>query len=84
MGAGEGGRFDPGSGRDSELSAKREDCSTDRRRGRRKDIEKTTNHDVKAVEYYIREKVPDKVKSSVHYGLTSEDINNLSYSLMLK
>ncbi len=52
-----------------------------------KDIEKTTNHDVKAVEYYIK----DKLKGSslkkhlefVHFACTSEDINNLAYGLML-
>lgn len=49
-----------------------------------KKIEETTNHDVKAVEYYIKEKVPKEIKEFVHYGLTSEDINNLSYSLLLK
>ncbi len=48
-----------------------------------KDIEKITNHDVKSVEYYIKEKVPEDVKEYVHFGLTSEDINNLSYSLLI-
>ncbi|MEY1661909.1 adenylosuccinate lyase [Isoalcanivorax beigongshangi] len=54
-----------------------------------KEIERTTNHDVKAVEYYIKEqlaKLPDFAHLSefVHFACTSEDINNLSYSLMLK
>ena len=49
-----------------------------------KEIEKRTNHDIKAVEYYLREKVPDNVREFVHFGLTSEDINNLSYSLLIK
>ena len=54
-----------------------------------KDIEATTNHDVKAVEYFIKEKVsnhPDLAKQMefVHFACTSEDINNLSYALMLK
>jgi adenylosuccinate lyase len=49
-----------------------------------KDIEKTTNHDVKAVEYYLKENVPENIKEYVHYGLTSEDINNLAYSLLIK
>ena len=54
-----------------------------------KDIEKTTNHDVKAVEYYLREKITGHVKLEqvsefIHFGCTSEDINNLSYALMLK
>ncbi len=52
-----------------------------------KDIEKTTNHDVKAVEYFIKEKMDElnlgKLKEFVHFGLTSQDINNTSipYSL---
>ncbi|MCB1837913.1 MAG: adenylosuccinate lyase, partial [Alcanivoracaceae bacterium] len=54
-----------------------------------KEIERTTNHDVKAVEYYIKEQleVNDELKAIgefVHFACTSEDINNLSYSLMLK
>lgn len=57
--------------------------------GRVKEIEKTTNHDVKAVEYFIKEKLKDDAKlfaalEFVHFACTSEDINNLSYSLMLK
>ncbi len=54
-----------------------------------KDIEKTTNHDVKAVEYFLKEKIADnpelhKVNEFIHFACTSEDINNLSYALMLK
>ncbi len=54
-----------------------------------KEIEKTTNHDVKAVEYFLKERiasVPELVKVSefIHFACTSEDINNLAYSLMLK
>lgn len=54
-----------------------------------KEIESTTNHDVKAVEYFIKEKVGDNehLKSQmefVHFACTSEDINNLAYALMLK
>lgn len=54
-----------------------------------KDIEKTTNHDVKAVEYFLKEKVAghkELASSSefFHFACTSEDINNLSYALMLK
>ena len=53
-----------------------------------KEIEKTTNHDVKAVEYFIKElleKIPvlAPVKEYVHFCCTSEDINNLAYSLLL-
>ena len=47
-----------------------------------KDIESTTNHDVKAIEYYIQGKVKKSLHPWIHFGLTSEDINNLSYSLM--
>ncbi len=48
-----------------------------------KAIEVATNHDVKAVEYFIREKLNKKrVFPWIHFALTSEDINNLSYSLM--
>ncbi|HIQ14887.1 MAG TPA: adenylosuccinate lyase, partial [Leucothrix sp.] len=54
-----------------------------------KDIERTTNHDVKAVEYYIKEKIADNselnaVTEFIHFACTSEDINNLSHALMLK
>ena len=54
-----------------------------------KDIERTTNHDVKAVEYFIKEQLESQqelaqAKEFVHFACTSEDINNLSYSLMLK
>jgi len=54
-----------------------------------KEIESTTNHDVKAVEYFIKEKLAgDGVLASqlefVHFACTSEDINNLSYALMLR
>ena len=54
-----------------------------------KDIEATTNHDVKAVEYFLKEQVSShadlaKQIEFVHFACTSEDINNLSYALMLK
>lgn len=54
-----------------------------------KDIEAITNHDVKAVEYFIKEKLDvlgglDKYKEFVHFGLTSQDINNTSVPLSLK
>jgi len=54
-----------------------------------KSIEKRTNHDVKAIEYFLKEKVSkiqslDKYSEFIHFGCTSEDINNLSYSLMIK
>lgn len=49
-----------------------------------KEIEARTNHDVKAVEYFLRERVDPAVRERLHYGLTSEDVNNLSYALMLR
>ena len=54
-----------------------------------KEIERTTNHDVKAVEYLIKERIQDNaelaaVSEFVHFACTSEDINNLSHALMLK
>ncbi|SFT54125.1 Adenylosuccinate lyase [Halomonas saccharevitans] len=53
-----------------------------------KEIERTTNHDVKAVEYFIKEKIADQpelhaVTEFVHFACTSEDINNLSHGVML-
>ena len=52
-------------------------------------IEKTTNHDVKAVEYWLKKQFKqdeslDKVSEFIHFACTSEDINNLSYALMLQ
>ena len=54
-----------------------------------KKIETTTNHDVKAVEYFVRERLGDgpetqALKDFLHFGCTSEDINNLAYALMLR
>ncbi|MBO4851448.1 MAG: adenylosuccinate lyase [Prevotella sp.] len=54
-----------------------------------KDIEKVTNHDVKAVEYFIKERLDqaggfDNVKEFIHFGLTSQDINNTSVPLTIK
>ncbi|MFI0472802.1 adenylosuccinate lyase [Halomonas sp. HMF6819] len=53
-----------------------------------KEIERTTNHDVKAVEYFLKEKIEDSeelhaVTEFIHFACTSEDINNLSYGVML-
>ncbi|GAA0852613.1 adenylosuccinate lyase [Aliiglaciecola litoralis] len=53
-----------------------------------KEIERTTNHDVKAVEYFLKEQVADHselhaVNEFIHFACTSEDINNLSHALML-
>ena len=49
-----------------------------------KSLEKTTMHDVKSVEYFLQSKLPKKIHPWVHFSLTSEDVNNLSYSLMWK
>lgn len=54
-----------------------------------KDIEKITNHDVKAVEYFIKEEFDEiggleKYKEFIHFGLTSQDINNTSLPMMVK
>lgn len=52
-----------------------------------KDIEKTTNHDVKAVEYYLKARFDElslgKYKEFIHFGLTSQDINNTAFPLMM-
>src|ERR1043166_6771336 len=53
-----------------------------------KEIEKKINHDVKAVEYFLKEKFTeygwDKEKEFIHFGLTSQDINNTAVPLLLK
>ena len=53
-----------------------------------KEIERTTNHDVKAVEYFLKEKVAKTSLASrsefIHFACTSEDINNMSHALMLR
>src|SRR5690606_18470385 len=54
-----------------------------------KEIERTTNHDVKAVEYYLKERLAGHEELApliefTHFACTSEDINNLSYALMLQ
>ena len=54
-----------------------------------KAIEDTTNHDVKAVEYYLKERISSHaelagIKEFIHFACTSEDVNNLSHALMLK
>ena len=63
---------------------------TEQDAARVKDIEKVTNHDVKAVEYFIKEKIdalggfPIEAKEFIHFGLTSQDINNTSVPLSVK
>ena len=63
---------------------------TEKDAARVKEIEQTTNHDVKAVEYFIKEKIdaldgfPVQAKEFIHFGLTSQDINNTSVPLSIK
>ena len=56
-----------------------------------KEIEKTgykeykaTNHDVKAIEYFLREKTPEKIHPWIHFGLTSEDVTNIAYRILVR
>lgn len=61
-------------------------CEADARRV--KDIERETNHDVKAVEYFLKERIQgseelEKVSEFLHFACTSEDVNNLAYGLIL-
>ena len=49
-----------------------------------KDIEGKTNHDVKAIELFLRNYLPEKSAEMLHFGITSEDINNIAYRLMLR
>lgn len=46
--------------------------------------EKTTRHDVKAIEYFLREKLPPELHAWIHFGLTSEDVNNLAQAVLLR
>ena len=48
------------------------------------EYEKTTKHDVKAIEYFLREKFPDDLHPWIHFGLTSEDINNIAQAIALR
>lgn len=48
------------------------------------EYEKTTRHDVKAIEYFLRERLPAELHQWIHFGLTSEDINNIAQALALR
>lgn len=48
------------------------------------EYEKTTRHDVKAIEYFLRDRIPVELHPWIHFGLTSEDINNIAQALALK
>lgn len=61
---------------------------TDKEAEKIKTIEKTTNHDVKAVEYYLKERIrtlvgPHIKTEFIHFALTSEDVNNLAYGILM-
>ncbi|MCD6527928.1 MAG: adenylosuccinate lyase [Desulfuromonas sp.] len=77
------------------LTAQEQECLrqiivdfTPERAQRVKDLESVTNHDVKAIEYYLKEQITgtsmEDISEFIHFGCTSEDINNLSHALMLK
>ena len=75
-------------GREQELRALYEQFTVENAQ-RVKDIERVTNHDVKAVEYFIKEQLDrlggfEQVKEFIHFGLTSQDINNTAVPLSLK
>lgn len=67
---------------DSECAAL--DSFTDEDVRKIQDIEKTTRHDVKAIEYFLREKISEDLHQWIHFGLTSEDINNIAQSIALR
>src|SRR5690242_13707454 len=48
------------------------------------EYEKTTRHDVKAIEYFLRDKLPDELHPWIHFGLTSEDTNNIAQAIALR
>jgi adenylosuccinate lyase len=73
---------------DRQLDAIVNDCD-DAAARRVKEIERTTNHDVKAIEYFLKERIRgnaelEAVSEFIHFACTSEDINNLSHALMLR
>ncbi len=57
---------------------------TDKDARKIQELEKTTRHDVKAIEYFLREKLPDELHPWIHFGLTSEDINNIAQAIALR
>jgi adenylosuccinate lyase len=78
----------PFSGEEKQLLRSWVEDFDERQAGRIKEIENTIRHDVKAVEYYLKERLRgtslEEVQEAVHFCCTSEDINNLAYALMLK
>ncbi len=57
---------------------------TDEDAGKIQEHEKVTRHDVKAIEYFLREKVPAELHQWIHFGLTSEDVGNIAQAIALK
>ncbi len=57
---------------------------TDEDAGKVQEYEKVTRHDVKAIEYFLREKVPAELHQWIHFGLTSEDVGNIAQAMALK
>jgi len=60
------------------------DTFTDADARKIQEYEKTTKHDVKAIEYFLREKLPEELHQWIHFGLTSEDINNIAQAIALR
>jgi adenylosuccinate lyase len=57
---------------------------TDEDAAKIREYEKSTRHDVKAIEYFLRERVPAELHAWIHFGLTSEDINNIAQAMALR
>ncbi|HEX6270335.1 MAG TPA: adenylosuccinate lyase [Anaerolineales bacterium] len=60
------------------------DAFTDGDALRIQEFEKATRHDVKAIEYFLREKLPAQLQPWIHFGLTSEDLNNIAQAIALR
>ncbi len=60
------------------------DSFTDEDARKIQEHEKTTRHDVKAIEYFLRDKLPTELHQWIHFGLTSEDINNIAQAIALR
>lgn len=60
------------------------DAFTDKDARQIQEYEKTTRHDVKAIEYFLRERLPAGLHPYIHFGLTSEDVNNIAQALALR
>ena len=60
------------------------DSFTDDDASKIQEYEKITKHDVKAIEYFVRVKLPDELHHWIHFGLTSEDLNNISQAIALR